>query len=53
MPVPFGLSQGPWHSKENSLDHRFYLPKVASIGGLVDSLGQVATSQKSDISKRK
>lgn len=53
MPVPFGLSQGLWHSRENSLDHRFYLPEEANTGSSIATLGQKAAGQMSEVSKRK
>lgn len=53
MPVPFGMSQGLWRSKENSLDHRFYFPKVANTGCSVASLSQEAARPMSEVSKRK
>lgn len=53
MPVPSGMSQGLWHSKENSLNHRFYLPEVANTGDSGASLNQGAERQMSKISKRK
>ena len=53
MPVPFGMSPGLWHGKENSLNHRFYLPKVANAGDSGASLNQEAERQMSKVSKRK
>lgn len=53
MPVPSGMSQRLWHSREHSLNHRFDLPKVANTGNAGASLNQGAERQMSKIAKQK